>query len=209
MADANSAWTYFWSRVVKTRGTRTHVLVRAFDVNPSPSLTLQAQDQTLASALRLPHSGRQRKGVQNRAERGDARSEGELACPLGACLLRIAARLLMSKTTSVRSLSPRPQGMYHFMFLPTQAHTHRKLQIVAFGFAFSTLISGALGLLFAVSFVLRRQVINTLGVNKEEMAEVQDTFDAELLALSRINTPQIVKVHCTRMLCGEFWLPVV
>eukprot|EP00752_Nemacystus_decipiens_P009411 g8414.t1 len=39
------------------------------------------------------------------------------------------------------------------------------------------------------------KVINTLGMNKEEMAEVLDTFDAELLALSRINSPHIVKVY--------------
>lgn len=40
-----------------------------------------------------------------------------------------------------------------------------------------------------------KKVINTLGMNKEEMTEVLDTFDAELLALSRINTPHIVKVR--------------
>lgn len=44
-------------------------------------------------------------------------------------------------------------------------------------------------------------MINTLGMNKEEMAEVLHTFDAELLALSRINTPHIVKVHIIRKLC--------
>lgn len=38
-------------------------------------------------------------------------------------------------------------------------------------------------------------MIDTLGMNKEEMMEVLDTFDAELLALSRLNTPHIVKVH--------------
>lgn len=36
-----------------------------------------------------------------------------------------------------------------------------------------------------------------LGMNKEEMSEVLDTFDAELLALSRLSTPHIVKVHTT------------
>eukprot|EP00903_Cladosiphon_okamuranus_P006604 g6451.t1 len=39
------------------------------------------------------------------------------------------------------------------------------------------------------------KVINTLGMNKEEMAEVLETFDAELLDLSRINSPHIVKVY--------------
>lgn len=55
--------------------------------------------------------------------------------------------------------------------------------------------------MFNRSFVLGRQVINTLGMNKEEMAEVLSTFDAELLALSRIDSPHIVKVRSTRGLC--------
>lgn len=40
-----------------------------------------------------------------------------------------------------------------------------------------------------------------MGMNKEEMAEVLDTFDAELLALSRINSPHIVKVRSIPRLC--------
>ena len=41
-------------------------------------------------------------------------------------------------------------------------------------------------------------MINTLGMNKEEMAEVLGTFDAELLDLSRISSPHIVKVRSTQ-----------
>lgn len=36
-----------------------------------------------------------------------------------------------------------------------------------------------------------------MGMKKEEMAEVLDTFDAELLALSRIDSLHIIKVHST------------
>lgn len=39
-----------------------------------------------------------------------------------------------------------------------------------------------------------RQVINTLGMSKEETSEVLDTFDVELLALSRLRSPHIVQV---------------
>lgn len=39
-------------------------------------------------------------------------------------------------------------------------------------------------------------------MNKDEMVEVLDTFDAELLALSRLNTPHIVKVHALAILPG-------
>lgn len=62
---------------------------------------------------------------------------------------------------------------------------------------------GAFPALFILLFILSQalvvfwgdnQVINTLGMSKEEVAEVRNTFDAELLALSRLNTPHIVKV---------------
>ena len=33
-----------------------------------------------------------------------------------------------------------------------------------------------------------------MGMNKEEMGEVLDTFDVELLALSRLRSPHIVQV---------------
>ncbi|CBJ30511.1 Zn binding domain-containing protein [Ectocarpus siliculosus] len=39
------------------------------------------------------------------------------------------------------------------------------------------------------------KVFDTLGMSKEEMTEVLDTFDAELLALSRLSTPHIVQAY--------------
>ncbi|CAM9964972.1 unnamed protein product [Ectocarpus sp. 12 AP-2014] len=39
------------------------------------------------------------------------------------------------------------------------------------------------------------KVFDTLGMTKEEMTEVLDTFDAELLALSRLSTPHIVQAY--------------
>ncbi|CAM9329340.1 unnamed protein product [Ectocarpus fasciculatus] len=39
------------------------------------------------------------------------------------------------------------------------------------------------------------KVFNTLGMSKEEMTEVLDTFDAELLALSRLSNPHIVQAY--------------
>ena len=44
------------------------------------------------------------------------------------------------------------------------------------------------------------QVINTLGMSRDEMADMWETFDAELLDLSRLDTPHVVKVdtHATR-----------
>ena len=46
----------------------------------SPALlALQAQDKAIRRELRLPHAWRQQEGVQDRAQREDARGEGELA----------------------------------------------------------------------------------------------------------------------------------
>lgn len=47
-------------------------------------------------------------------------------------------------------------------------------------------------------------MINTLGMTVEEMAEVRETFDADLLALSRhkLDTPHVVKVHAAQKLEG-------
>ena len=50
------------------------------------------------------------------------------------------------------------------------------------------------------SFDLERdQVISTLGMTRDELAEMRETFDAELLALSRLDTPQVVKVHVAQL----------
>ena len=49
--------------------------------------------------------------------------------------------------------------------------------------------------LFAVAWWFVRQVFQILGMSKEAQADVFETFDAELFALSRLNTKHIVKVR--------------
>ena len=41
-------------------------------------------------------------------------------------------------------------------------------------------------------------MINTLGMTRDELAELREAFDAELLALSRLDIPQFVQVRKCR-----------
>lgn len=55
------------------------VVVRVSCLSRLPCLlALQAQDKAIRRELRLPHAWRQQEGVQDRAQREDARGEGEL-----------------------------------------------------------------------------------------------------------------------------------
>ncbi|CAM9457861.1 unnamed protein product, partial [Hapterophycus canaliculatus] len=103
-----------------------------------------------------------------------------------------SASLVSARGPSDRKLLRAPQ------LSKTEKQTVERLKIKRSDVHFGYLTVGGSKRVFKIELngeMRAAKVINMLGMNKEEMSEVLDTFDAELLALSRLSTPHIVKVY--------------